>query len=216
MKLAMGIPCFDTVQSSTALAFAGAAVNQTAFEGLVLIKGQSSVSAATSRNNLVEGALVSGCSHLLMVDSDMVFPPDTVDRLMEHQVHVVGAVYRRRGHPHDMLGATWDGEQQAEGLTRMKRMATGLMLIDLSVFDDWQKPWFRVEVRGDTIMGEDVLFCEDLIHCNIPFYADVGLSKRVGHLCQATLTEQGIQMSSTVAGFQPANVSESRILSSLP
>jgi len=216
MKLAMGLPCFDTVQTSTALSFAGAAVNQTTFSGLVLIKGQSSVSAATARNNLVEGALASNCSHLLMVDSDMVFPPDTVDRLAEHKVPVVGAVYRRRGHPHDMLGATWDDAKEAEGLTRMKRMATGLMLIDLEIFIGWKKPWFRVEIRGDTIMGEDVLFCDDLVHCHIPFYADVELSKRVGHLCQATLTEQGIQMSSTVAGFQPANVSESRMPSSLP
>ncbi len=204
MRLAIGIPCTDRVHTDFAFCLAGAVMAQTSFKSIALIKGQSSLSAAKARNQLVEGAKKVKASHLLMIDSDMTFPLDSIDRLASHGVPVVGAVYRRRTEPFELMGRRSDGivDSPIEGLMRMDLLATGLMLIRMDVFEKLEKPWFRNDLReweGETIIGgEDIIFCEQVNTAGLSVWCDGDLSKEVGHLCQVTLTEQGIQMSSSV------------------
>ena len=209
MRLAVGVPCTDRVHTDFAFALAGITMRQTAFKQLALIKGQASISAAKARNNLVYGAKSIGATHLLMLDSDMIFPLDTIDRLAAHNVPIVGCIYRRRNEPFELMGRV-EGrevtEEPLEGLVKMDLLPTGVMLVQMSVFDKIEKPWFKNDIRaynGEmTIGGEDIIFCEEARKAGFGVWCDADLSNEVGHLCQATLTVQGMQMSSNVAGFQ--------------
>jgi len=55
------------------------------------------------RNNLVEDAIRHNCSHIMMMDCDMVYHPLTVPTLLAHKLPVVGALCYRRYPPFDPL-----------------------------------------------------------------------------------------------------------------
>ena len=55
------------------------------------------------RNNLVEQALTEGCSHLIMLDTDMEYHRETIPRLLSHRLPIVGALCYRRYPPFDPL-----------------------------------------------------------------------------------------------------------------
>lgn len=48
------------------------------------------------RDRIVEGFLATDCTHLLFVDSDMVFAPDLAERLLAFDKDVIGPVYTKR------------------------------------------------------------------------------------------------------------------------
>src|SRR3990167_741826 len=100
------------------------------------------------RERLVKKAIELECTHLLFVDSDMVFEPEAVEKLLEADTDVVGADYNRRKLP-------------LESSRREDSVATGFMLIKLSIFEFLPEPWFFWESNGDgdLVTGEDYWFC---------------------------------------------------------
>jgi len=100
------------------------------------------------RERLVKKAIELDCTHLLFVDSDMIFEPEAVEKLLEADTDVVGADYNRRKLP-------------LESSRREDSVATGFMLIKLSIFDFLPEPWFFWESNrdGDLVTGEDYWFC---------------------------------------------------------
>jgi hypothetical protein len=51
----------------------------------------------TSRNLIVERMLkTTSCSHLMMIDDDMIFPTDSIMKLLKHDVDVVGCLAFKR------------------------------------------------------------------------------------------------------------------------
>jgi len=93
------------------------------------------------RNNIVRDALLQGCTHLILMDTDQVYPVDTITRLLSHRLPVVGCLLFRRYPPFDPLMLTgevtkystvteWkDGE-----LVEVDATGTGCVLYDMEVF----------------------------------------------------------------------------------
>jgi hypothetical protein len=116
----------------------------------------------------------------------MVFPTDTMTRLLRHNKDIVGAVYSQRASPFHPLGVTLEGEHIhiTQGLRRMKIVPTGCLLIKLSVFDKLPKPWFSTRIEGEKILGEDYYFCEQAQKAGFDVWCDGDLSREVGHIGQ--------------------------------
>jgi len=55
------------------------------------------------RNNLVVQAINDRCTHLIMMDTDQVYPVDTVTKLMSHDKNAVGTSVHRRYPPFDNI-----------------------------------------------------------------------------------------------------------------
>ena len=114
----------------------------------------------SSRTWLVREAIKRGATHLLMVDSDMVFDEDVIPRMLAHKKEIVAVEYNKREFPlkgvHQPLT-----EASKTALYKAKYAGTGLMLIDLSIFDKLQGPWFNFgrDSQGALVLGEDVWFC---------------------------------------------------------
>lgn len=181
--IAIGVPSFDTVM--TDFAFAMSAMTMMTRGRIGLISGRSSI-VCSARNNIVEAAQKMGAEWLLMVDSDMIFPSNTLERLLAHKKDIVGAVYRRRVGEFELLGTPAVGDQLIVNgaLAEMAIIPTGCILIRMSVFDKFAKPYFRFEfdeVKGRTI-GEDVLFCRMARERGFTVWCDVALSNEVGHV----------------------------------
>lgn len=145
------------------------------------------------RRRLVARALHLEATHIMWLDSDMKFPPDTIARLLNHNLPVVCANYPRKNieakptaylSSDDYVGSVWSGEN-ATGIQEVTMAGMGCMLTHVDVFDKVKPPIFSFVPQGPDFvkdMGEDVYFCQELYRAGIPIYVDHDLSKQVAHI----------------------------------
>ena len=99
------------------------------------------------RNEIIRQAFECDCTHVLMMDTDQIYPPDTITRLFAHGKHIVRARVHRRYPPFDPImlrkgengryEMLLDAEWLKGGLIEVD--ATGVAacgLFDLAVFAD--------------------------------------------------------------------------------
>lgn len=155
-----------------------------------------------SRNDLVRQALEvsdrylreskgAEITHLLFLDSDMLWPPNTVSRLLLHDMAVVGGAYFLKTPPHDCIAFNFDSQLKVNRLWRgeditelpltptpliqVNGLGLGCTLIKLDVFRRMKdhfsdEKWFSSEE-----CGEDVHFFRRLHKMGTPVYMDCGL-----------------------------------------
>jgi len=157
----------------------------------VLVVVEDNAAPADARNKLVLAAQSKGAQHLLMVDSDMGFPDDALIQLHNRGKDIVGATARRRRPPFQILGK-WDEKEVglASGLHRAEVLGTGLILIDMNVFEQIEPPWFHTEFywnRRDRnnpkgYVSEDTYFVSKAKLGGIDTYVDLKLSEQIVHI----------------------------------
>lgn len=136
-----------------------------------------------ARNEAAKEALSVGASHLLFIDSDMIFPDDGILTLASKDKLIIGANYNLRRFPlmSTVKMSDENGEiTQVEGDKIPKypfkcyAVATGFLLIRTEVFrilkDD--KPWFFYESHEDATIGEDINFCKKARAKGIDIWCD--------------------------------------------
>lgn len=162
-----------------------------------------------SRNMQVRQARNSptGFSHLLMLDSDMVFPADTLMRLLAHDKPIVGASYCMRREPRAMTHRNSDfsstlpsiEESEVGGIYPVLSLGMGCILIRSDVFTRLREvypadPFFQVIYYGEEHhTGEDVTFFQKVNAAGIPVYCDIALSREVGHVGLHIYKESDVQ-----------------------
>jgi len=185
-KVAVAIPSGDTVQADFALSLAGMC-HSTGGIAVDLFSCKSSI-VAEARNIGVRHALEAGAEHLLFIDSDMVFPRDSLLRLLRRRQDIVGATYVKRVPPHTPLGTPAEpvGTDGGGELLEMARLPTGLLLIRTEVFTRLNRPHFRfgVDEERGVIVGEDYLFCDVVRKAGYRVWCDCVLSREIGHIGQ--------------------------------
>lgn len=159
----------------------------------VVFHGNSCSSIPYNRMNLIGEAInQTDATHILFLDSDMVFPRDTLCRLLVHDLDVVGAIYSNRGGT--AVTATDSVETRSrstlvvhdgeKGLRRIEAMGLGVTLIKATVFDQVPPSCFEMRWMPDlaTVEGEDYSFFRAVKDAGIAVYADMDLSWEIGHL----------------------------------
>ena len=183
-KVAICIPSGDMVHADFALSLAGL-VNSTPPMETPVISAKSSI-VAQARNNAVEMAQEFGADFIFFLDSDMVFPRDTLAQLLAHGREIVGATYVKRTPPHELLGAHLNpgGPPDPSGLLEMRHLPTGCLLIHKSVFDRLTRPYFRFlfDEESGHIIGEDYNFCDRAREAGFQVWCDPKLSFEIGHI----------------------------------
>jgi hypothetical protein len=171
-------------------------VAMSAPHALIALTHSSSSIVTVARDSLIESAYViqerfapRKVSHVMMLDTDMEFPHDTLIRLLAHNKDIVGATYMRKVAPFDLhcTPIRPNAEGRYEGLVEAQSMALGVSLIRFEVFDRIRPPWFRIEYDRDTpdpkyrLTGEDYVFCEEVRSLGYRLWVDLELSKDVVH-----------------------------------
>ena len=181
--VAIGVPSGDLVHTDFAMSLAMLCMNPGA--QVFMLNSRSSL-VALGRNQCAGAAQVMKATHLMFFDTDMIFPADTLTRLLSHDKDIVGATYSQRMPPFHPLTVTEEGEHihVASGLRRVRLMPTGCMLIRASVFNMLSKPYFNLVAEGDHLRGEDYYFCEKARAAGLEIWCDGDLSSQVGHIGQ--------------------------------
>lgn len=128
---------------------------------------------------------------LVMLDCDHEHPPDIVQRLVAHDVGVVGALYFRRSEPYDAMcfvrddngelhtPAEWEPDA---GLTPVQCVGTGAIAIQAWVFkklmaEGFAWPFFRYTYNEKSLVepSEDIYFGQICEAAGIPHHVDFSL-----------------------------------------
>lgn len=185
IKVIIGVPVADTdaMRALTAQSIGGCIIGA---GGLVIdMILRRSCDIASNRTWLVNEAIKNGGTHILFVDSDMIFPDDIIKRLLAHKKEIIGVKYKKREFPVKWLYEPIGEESETE-IFKAKHTGAGLMLIDLSIFKSKFKPlkgaWFNFgrDSQGALVLGEDVWFCNTARDAGYDVWVDGSI--KVGHI----------------------------------
>lgn len=152
-------------------------------------------SSILSKNRLdaIKGAIAARATHVLFLDTDHTFPKDLPHALATHHKLIVAANCVTKQIPANTTARKLSESPRGEvvysdpdkhGLEQVWRVGTGVMLIDLSVFQKigmgvWDMKYLP---HAETYQGEDWSFCEACEQADIPIYVDHDVSRQIGHL----------------------------------
>lgn len=165
---------------------------------------QSGPRIATTRNNLIRAFLDDTTAEWLwMVDTDMTFEPDVLERLLACDVPVVGAlcfardkdscyptIYTQDGK--GFIERMYDYPQ--DELLEVDATGAACLLIHRSALErigvNNKEPyrWFADTSFEGREIGEDITFCLRCWQLNIPVHVHSGV--RVGHIKDVIIDEQ--------------------------
>ncbi len=197
-RLAIGIPSTGLMQIATAQALAGLAfiLGHSRSVTPMIIKTEG-ITIAEARNQIVMEAQGQNMDQLLFIDTDMVFPHDMYSRLSAHlngMVKVVGCNYSRRDGTGVGVGIGLDGKRmngEDTGMGEVKGLGAGMLLIDMTIFDKMEKPYFHELTLEDKLdskdamtrsLSEDFYFCNKVREAGGRVYCDADLSRAIGHV----------------------------------
>lgn len=151
------------------------------------------------RDSAAALAIEEGFSHLLFLDADMIWPTDTLTKILaHHDKGIVGGLYVMR-HPPFAPVALRDGVApagssvlqyqharevlQARVLVPVDVLGMGCTLIPVDTFAKiGPRPWFEYanDDEGWPCVTEDVPFCQKAQSAGVPLWLDASIS--CGHV----------------------------------
>lgn len=154
----------------------------------VQIFTQDSSMLVQSRHDLVKNALGAGATHVLFLDSDMVFPKNLLQDLLLRDKDIVAVNCTTRGWPvafiaHDFMQDLVDSRGRT-GLEKVQQVGLAVMLIKAHVLKALRPPMFMMEWVPDTgsYCGEDIYFCQLVQDAGFDVWIDHDLSSKVLHV----------------------------------
>ena len=152
---------------------------------------QSGANISRARNSLVAGFMESCESDWLwMVDTDMVFTADTLDRLVKsadaRHRPIVGGLCYRTGDGGEPVPVVFPASGLPDGLTCVDAVGAACLLVHRNAFAriadryDPPAPWFFETIEDGHYYGEDVTFCRRAQRVRLPVYLNGDV--RVGHV----------------------------------
>ncbi len=128
-----------------------------------------------SRQEMFEKSVATGCTHTMSIDTDMVFEPDAVARLLALDKDIVGANYNKR-----QLPITPIVKEPITEVSEVEFVPGGFMLVKNEILKDLPKPWFDYRWEGDKHIDDDVVFCKKAKEAGFEVWCDPTI--KVGHL----------------------------------
>ena len=101
---------------------------------------------ATARTEAVKAVREAGCEHIFFIDHDVIVPPNALTMLYSRELPVVCGLYYLKTKPPEPLTVI-DRRPYTDwthgDLVTVDCTGLGCALIDLSVFDEIDEPWFQ-------------------------------------------------------------------------
>lgn len=149
---------------------------------------QDSSMLVQSRQDLVKAALSAGATHVLFLDSDMVFPKDLLKTMLLHDKDVLGLNCTTRAWPplhiaHDFMQERIDSRDRT-GLEKVQQVGLAVMLVKVAVLRKLRPPIFMMEWIPATksFCGEDIYFCQLVQDAGYDVWVDHDLSQKILHV----------------------------------
>ena len=148
-------------------------------------------SPAKSRNILIEQAEQHDCTHVLFIDDDMAYPPDSLMKLLENaDKDLVSGLYFSRTFPHQPLAfdvADENGaalhmymEEDTPRIVPIVAAGFGFLLARIESLHKMEKPYVRLGELDPQEWCDDIGFFNRARKAGLQAYCDTEV--RVGHI----------------------------------
>lgn len=167
MKILIAVPTFETIQPEVfkAIYDLRSAGHELSFE---FVKGYD---CAVARNRISVFAQGGGFDYVLMVDSDTIIPPDTLELMLDTDVDICLGVCPRKNTTEGKsamikmsdMGYTdnWLYSELPKEKTEIKSGGFACALIKCSVLTSLDYPYFQYVTHEDcSTFSEDYYFCQ--------------------------------------------------------
>lgn len=153
-----------------------------------------------ARNDFVKTAIDGNYTHLLFIDSDMVFNADALNVLLYHDKDVISGSIFSRVKPYlpcfyNKLRLGEPGEIEVErvkhlqnGLQEVEGVGTAFLLIKVKVFEDIIQKYNAYPFLPINGCGEDLSFCLKARGCGYKIFVDNDLT--IGHIGKVIVTKE--------------------------
>lgn len=183
VRVVIGMPATETMKSKTAHAIGCLALHSA--DKIIDFLMIQSCDIAANRTWLVRQALEKEATHILFIDTDMLFPSDGLDQLLAHDKDIIAANYNKRQFPLQKVAAYFSDTEESETEPFEVGIAgAGFMLIKLEVFKNPQMDvnWFSFgrNAKGENVIGEDGWFANQARAIGYQIWVDPKI--RVLHL----------------------------------
>lgn len=188
MKILIAVPTFENIQPEV-------------FKAIYELKSEHELhfdfmrgyDCAVARNNIAKIAIAKGYDYVLMVDSDTIIPPDTLDLMLDPPVEVCLGVCPRKNTKEgksamiklgsDNYHNNYLYSELPENRVRIKGGGFACALIKTSVFSQLDYPWFQYVTNEDySTFSEDFYFCQHAALYGVDIWMDPRV--RCGHLAR--------------------------------
>lgn len=198
MRILIAVPTFENIYPDTFKSIYGldSAGHELSFD---FVRGYD---VATARNKIVQEALDGGFDYVLMVDNDVVLPEDIIATMTDNIKDVCLGYYAHRDDDNVYRGRTsvckllmpngqkyfdypLESEYTAKEMTELRQFENykvrihgggmGCAFINTDVFRTLRYPWYDWVNYDDgdrRMLSEDLYFCEECRHHQIPIYTD--------------------------------------------
>lgn len=164
-----------------------------------IIVPEEGYTIAENRNYTAVQALNNKSEYLLMVDDDMTFPPDTLDKLISNKKDICGVAYHSRGSKDKIklvpsimsiaevdkgkyINLETETDPKYKDVFECYATGTGIMLIRCEILYKIKRPWFEFTYHenGKCKEGEDWNFCFKAKDAGYKIFTDPTI--KIGHL----------------------------------
>lgn len=183
-KILIAIPCKNDIEADTFKSIYDLEVTEGYETEFQYFYGY----AVDQVRNLIAHWVVNAYDYLLAIDHDVVFPADTLKKMLAHDKPVVSGIYRQRLEPqmlevynHDMRRL--DASQLTGSLQEIGGCGFGCVLVKKEVFANMSYPWFfyHQALNHNNTFSEDLDFCKKAREKGFKIYADSSiLCKHIG------------------------------------
>ena len=185
-KILICVPCMDMVASGFAQSLA--VLQKGGNETAIMFECGSLIYDA--RNKLAKQAIKMQADYTMWLDSDMIFKPDTMVRLLEHNAPIVSGAYFRRSPPYHLVAfdkcdtetREWTDLPLPTETVKCGGVGFGCVLVRTDVLFEVAakyKTWFE-PMNG---FGEDLSFCYRARECGFDILLDPTITcGHVGHI----------------------------------
>lgn len=187
MRIAICVPSFDDVKAD----FCFSLSQMTAYVGryrrdiAMMQHNEKNSVIEVARHRCVLVALAYKADYILWIDSDMVFPQETLNRLVDMNKDIIGCQAIMRSPPH--ASNTYDIEGNAiiypDKIVECRYIGTGVLMVKMDVYKKIGPPYYKVNyIEGGYWQGEDLNFCDRATEAGYKLYCHGPLSKQIYHI----------------------------------
>ena len=188
MKILIAVPTFETIEPEVFKAiYELKSEHELHFE---FVKGYD---CAIARNAIARLAQEDGYDYVLMVDSDTIIPPETLEYMLDPPADVVLGVCPRKNTRNGKTAMTrfvplqYREDYYYSDLPSERTLIKGggfaCALVKSNVFTRMDYPWFQYTLTADgTMLSEDYYFCQNARMFGIDVYMEPRV--KCGHLAR--------------------------------
>jgi len=188
VKVTLGLPVYDTYKAETVASILMGLREFPHDIAFAMFKGGY---IDSSRETAMRYAIENGSDKLLFIDSDMIFPPDAMVKLVAHSKTIIGAAYNEKKlgpdgkrlstvKLDDGKGGYFTGNANMPDAPFMcAAVATGFLALYVPVIRErMQPPYFEYDRQEKGRAGEDTFFCQKARSVGLEVWCDPTLGVR--------------------------------------